>query len=175
VINVVYDSHELAQSCVALMEVGPRSHTGRYCFVAGCPLWAKSEHRSKCHCFFRLMHKLRGLNRLIARVCRAAALVAATLYSRIASFRLFSDHRHSKASDISVIHHLDGRAGPKSNCEEEKKMNKQMTPAEIEVLQQSFARFAPLSEKATLVGIESGPLPPPNVPAALALAGMTMK
>ena len=32
-------------------------------------------------------------------------------------------------------------------------MNKQMTPAEIEVLQQSFARFAPLSEKATLVGI----------------------
>src|SRR6478736_4531658 len=55
------------------------------------------------------MQKLRGLKRLIARVCRAAALVAATLYSRIASFRLFSDHRHSKASDISVIHHLDGR------------------------------------------------------------------
>ena len=54
-------------------------------------------------------------------------------------------------------------------------MNKQMTPAEIEVLQQSFARFAPLSEKATLVGIESGPLPPPNIPVALALAGMTMK
>jgi len=121
------------------------------------------------------MQKLRGLKRLIARVCRAAALVAATLYSRIASFRLFSDHRHSKASDISVIHHLDGRTGPKSNCEVEMKMNKQMTPAEIEVLQQSFARFAPLSEKATLVGIESGPLPPPNVPAALALAGMTMK
>ena len=56
-----------------------------------------------------------------------------------------------------------------------KKMNKQMTPAEIEVLQQSFARFASLSEKATLVGIESGPLPPPSIPAALALAGMTMK
>jgi len=54
-------------------------------------------------------------------------------------------------------------------------MNKQMTPAEIEVLQQSFARFASLSEKATLVGIESGPLPPPSIPAALALAGMTMK
>jgi len=104
-----------------------------------------------------------------------AVPVAATLYSRIASFRLFSDHHHSIASDISVIHHLDGGTGPKSNCEEEKKMNKQMTPAEIEVLQQSFARFAPLSEKATLVGIESGPLPPPNVPAALALAGMTMK
>ena len=101
------------------------------------------------------MQKLRGLKRLIARVCRAAALVAATLYSRIASFRLFSDHHHSIASDISVIHHLDGGTGPKSNCEEEKKMNKQMTPAEIEVLQQSFARFAPLSEKATLVGIES--------------------
>ena len=58
-INVVYDSHELAQSCVALMEVGPRSHTGRYCFVAECPLRAKSGHRSKCHCFF--LQKLRGL------------------------------------------------------------------------------------------------------------------
>ena len=30
-------------------------------------------------------------------------------------------------------------------------MNKQMTPAEIELVQQSFARFAPLSDKATLV------------------------
>ena len=138
---------------------------------------AKGQKRTsqQVSLLFLAMQKLRGLKRLIARVCREAALVAATLYSRIASFRLFSDHRHSIASDISVIHHLDGRAGPKSNCEEEKKMNKQMTPAEIEVLQQSFARFAPLSEKATLVGIESGPLPPPNVPAALALAGMTMK
>ena len=36
-------------------------------------------------------------------------------------------------------------------------MNKQMTPAEIELVQQSFARFAPLSDKATLVS------PPPRV------------
>jgi hypothetical protein len=65
--------------------------------------------------------------------------------------------------------------GPRSNREEEKKMNKQMTPAEIELLQQSFARFAPISEKATLVGVESGPCPPSNIPAALALASVTMK
>jgi len=51
-------------------------------------------------------------------------------------------------------------------------MNKQMTPAEIELIRQG--RFAPM-EKATLVGVESGPLPPPNIPVALALAGMTMK
>jgi hypothetical protein len=36
-----------------------------------------------------------------------------------------SHHHHSIASDISVIHHVDGRTGPKSNCEVEKKMNKQ--------------------------------------------------
>jgi hypothetical protein len=46
--------------------------------------------------------------------------------------------------------------GPKSNREEEKKMNKQMTPAEIELLQQS--RLAPISAKAALVGVESGPM-----------------
>ena len=36
-------------------------------------------------------------------------------------------------------------------------MNKQMTLAEIELVQQSFARFAPLSDKAALVS------PPPRV------------
>jgi hypothetical protein len=41
---------------------------------------------------------------------------------------------------------------PKSNREEEKKMNKQITPAEIELVQQSFARLAPISDKAALVG-----------------------
>ena len=54
-------------------------------------------------------------------------------------------------------------------------MNKQMTPAEIEFVQQSFARFTPISEKAALVGVESGPLPPPNIPATIALASVTMK
>jgi hypothetical protein len=49
-------------------------------------------------------------------------------------------------------------------------MNKQMTPAEIELLQQSFAWLAPISGKAALVEVEAGPLPPPNIPAALALA-----
>ena len=53
-------------------------------------------------------------------------------------------------------------------------MNKQMTPAEIEFVQQSFA-ITPISEKAALVGVESGPLPPPNIPAAIALASVTMK
>jgi hypothetical protein len=57
----------------------------------------------------------------------------------------------------------------------QKKMNKQMTPAEIEFVQQSFARFTPISEKAALVGVESGPLPPPNIPAAIAFASVTMK
>jgi hypothetical protein len=33
--------------------------------------------------------------------------------SRIASFRFFSDDHHSTVSDISVIHHLHGRAWPK--------------------------------------------------------------
>ena len=55
-------------------------------------------------------------------------------------------------------------------------MNKQMTPAEIKVIQQSFARFAPVSDKAALAGVEAGPLPPaPSIPAAIALASMTMK
>ena len=35
------------------------------------------------------------------------------LYSRIASFRFFSDDHHSTANDISVIHYLHGRAWPK--------------------------------------------------------------
>jgi hypothetical protein len=55
-------------------------------------------------------------------------------------------------------------------------MNKQMTPAEIELVQQSLARPGPISDKAALVGVESGPWPPPpNIPAALAPAGMMMK
>jgi hypothetical protein len=59
---------------------------------------------------------------------------------------------------------------------EEKKMNKQMTPAEIELVQQRFARLAPISDKAVLAEVQSGPWPPPpNIPAAIAPAGMTMK
>jgi hypothetical protein len=55
-------------------------------------------------------------------------------------------------------------------------MNKQMIPREIELLQQRFARLAPVSDKVALVGVEAGPLPPPpNIPAAIALASMTMK
>jgi len=54
-------------------------------------------------------------------------------------------------------------------------MNKQLTPAEIELIRQSFTRFPPILEKATVVGVESGPCPPPNIPAALALASVTMK
>ena len=54
-------------------------------------------------------------------------------------------------------------------------MNKQMTPAETELLQQSFARFAPISDKAIFVGIDAGPCPPPNIPAAIALASVAMK
>ena len=64
----------------------------------------------------------------------------------------------------------------KSNREMEKKMNKQMTPAEIELVQQSFARPDPISDKAALVRVELCPWPPPpNIPAAIAPAGMTMK
>jgi hemoglobin-like flavoprotein len=37
---------------------------------------------------------------------------------------------------------------PKSNREEKRKMDKQMTPAQIELIQQSFARLAPISDKA---------------------------
>ena len=52
-------------------------------------------------------------------------------------------------------------------------MNKQMTPAEIELVKQSFARLAP--NKSALVGIESGPWPPPpNIPSAIAPASVTM-
>jgi hypothetical protein len=65
--------------------------------------------------------------------------------------------------------------GPQSNHEEEKKMNKQMTPAQIE-LEQSFARLAPIADEAGLIGVESGPWPPPpNIPAAIAPASVTMK
>lgn len=65
---------------------------------------------------------------------------------------------------------------PKSNREMERKVNKQMAPAEIELIQQSFARPDPISDKAALVGVEPGPWPPPpNIPAAIAPAGMTMK
>jgi hypothetical protein len=54
-------------------------------------------------------------------------------------------------------------------------MNKQMTPAEIALVQQSFAGPAPISDRYGLVGIESGPLPPPNIPVALAPVSVTMK
>src|SRR5690242_16343300 len=50
-----------------------------------------------------------------------------------------------------------------------------MTPAEIELVQQRFARLAPISDN-TLADVQSGPWPPPpNIPAAIAPAGMTMK
>jgi len=55
-------------------------------------------------------------------------------------------------------------------------MNKQMTSAEIELAQQSFAKFAPISDKASLAEVNAGPWPPPpNIPAAIAPAGMNMK
>ena len=55
-------------------------------------------------------------------------------------------------------------------------MNKQMTPAEIELVQQSFARFVPISDNVALVEVESGPWPPPpNVPVALAPPSVAMK
>jgi len=55
-------------------------------------------------------------------------------------------------------------------------MNKQMTPAEIEFVQQSFARLVPNSDRIALVEVGSGPWPPPpNIPAAIALASVTMK
>jgi hypothetical protein len=40
---------------------------------------------------------------------------------------------------------------------------------------QNFAMLTPISEKAALVGVESGPLPPTNIPAVLALASVTIK
>jgi hypothetical protein len=46
-------------------------------------------------------------------------------------------------------------------------MNKQMTPAETELFRQAFTRLA--------FGVESGPKPPQNVPAAIALASVMMK
>ena len=55
-------------------------------------------------------------------------------------------------------------------------MNKQMTRAEIALVQQSFTRPDPISDKAALVGVESGPWPPPpNISVAIAPAGVTMK
>jgi hypothetical protein len=52
-------------------------------------------------------------------------------------------------------------------------MNKQMTPAEIELVKQTLARLAP--NKAALVRVESGPWPPPpNIPSAIAPASVTM-
>jgi hypothetical protein len=61
------------------------------------------------------------------------------------------------------------------NREEEKKMNKQLTPAEIRHVRQSnFVRLAPISDKVTLVEVEPGPRPPSTVPAAIALASVTM-
>jgi len=55
-------------------------------------------------------------------------------------------------------------------------MNKQMTPAEIELVQQSFTRLASLSDNVALVKVEAGPWPPPpNIPVAIAPASMTMK
>jgi hypothetical protein len=65
---------------------------------------------------------------------------------------------------------------PELDREEEKKMNKQMTPAEIELAQQNFARLVPISDKAALAEVQPGPWPPPpNIPAAIAPAGMPMK
>ena len=55
-------------------------------------------------------------------------------------------------------------------------MNKQMTPTEIELVQQTFARLAPISDTAALAEVQPGPWPPPpNIRAAIAPAGMTMK
>ena len=55
-------------------------------------------------------------------------------------------------------------------------MNKQMTSAEIELAQQSFAKLAPISDKASLAEVKSGPWPPPpNIPAAIAPAGVMMR
>jgi len=54
-------------------------------------------------------------------------------------------------------------------------MNKQMTPAEIELVQQSFAKPAPISVGAALAAVESGPWPPPPNVRPIAPAGMTMK
>jgi hypothetical protein len=55
-------------------------------------------------------------------------------------------------------------------------MNKQMTPAEIELVQNRLGRLALLWDKAGLAGIEAGPLPKAlHISAAIALASMTMK
>jgi len=44
---------------------------------------------------------------------------------------------------------------PKSTREEEKKMNKQMTPAKIELVQQGFVRLAALWDKARPIDDEA--------------------
>ena len=55
-------------------------------------------------------------------------------------------------------------------------MNKQMTPAEIELVQQSFAKLAPISDTVALLEVQSGPWPPPpNVPVAIAPLSVTLK
>ena len=75
-----------------------------------------------------------------------------------------------------IFHPWIGRAELSRVTVRQRKMNKQMTPAEIELVQQSFARPAPISVGAALAAVESGPWPPPpNIPAAIAPAGMTMK
>jgi hypothetical protein len=67
------------------------------------------------------------------------------------------------------------RTGVQINREEENKMNKQLTPAEIRHVRQSnFVRLAPISDKVSLVKVEPGPRPPSTVPAAIALASVTM-
>jgi hypothetical protein len=55
-------------------------------------------------------------------------------------------------------------------------MNKQMTPSEIELVHQRFARLASISDKVSLLEVESGPWPPPpNVPVAIAPPSVTTK
>jgi len=76
VINGVYIIHELPQCGVTLREVGPRYHTGRYCFVAGCPLWVKSGHvRRKTSCLLHLEsgQGAKGVLNLIADLSLFAA------------------------------------------------------------------------------------------------------
>jgi hypothetical protein len=81
----------------------------------------------------------------------------------------------SKSAGWNIYATDDGQA-PKRSREEETKMNKQMTPAEIEAVRQSFVGLPQSSDKTRLIWIESGPWPPPpDIPAAIAPAGMTMK
>jgi hypothetical protein len=61
---------------------------------------------------------------------------------------------------------------PKVKPRRGKKMNKQMTPAEIEL---NKAALVGIESGPALVGIESGPWPPPpNIPSAIAPASVTM-